>query len=69
MNVFRSFFTFRLEMHVKCDDQYKTGAGRGDIFGQPGLLVCMGICLLSPARESEMRGDFVYVLIVTNLSH
>ena len=29
---------------------------------------CMGICVLSPALESEMRGYFVYVLIVKYLS-
>ena len=56
MNIFRSFFAFRLEMHVRCDNQYKTGADRENIFGQPVLFVCMGICVLSPAHESEMRG-------------
>ena len=25
INVFRSFFAFRLEMHVRCDKQYKMG--------------------------------------------
>ena len=68
MNVFRSFFAFRLEMHVRCDNQYKTGADRENVFGQPMLFVCMGICVLSPAHESEMRGYLVYVLIVKNLS-
>ena len=33
------------------------------------LFVCMGICVLSPAHESEMRGYLVYVLIVKRLSH
>ena len=28
MNVCRSFFAFMLEMHVRCDNQYKTGAER-----------------------------------------
>ena len=64
MNVFRSFFAFMLEMHVRCDNQYKTGADRENIFGQPMLFVCMGICVLSPAHKSEMRGYLVYVLIV-----
>ena len=59
MNVFRSFFAFMLEMHVRCDNQYKE-----NIFGQPMLFVYMGICVLSPAPESEMRGYLVYVLIV-----
>ena len=63
MNVFRSFFAFRLEMHVRCDNQYKTGADRENILGQPMLFECMGICVLSPAHESEMRGYLVYVLI------
>ena len=40
-----------------------------NILGQPMLLVCVGICVLSPAHESEMRGYLVYVLIVKNLSH
>ena len=64
MNVFRSFFAFRLEMHVRCDNQYKTGADMENILGQPVLFECMGICVLSPAHESEMRGYLVYVLIV-----
>ena len=67
MNVFRSFFAFRLEMHVRCDNQYKTGADRENILGQPMLFVCMGICVLSPAHESETRGYLVYVLIVKKL--
>ena len=33
------------------------------------LFECMGICILSPAYESEMRGYLVYVLIVKYLSH
>ena len=64
MNVFRSFFAFRLEMHVRCDNQYKTGTDRENILGQPMLFECMNICVLSPAHESETRGYLVYVLIV-----
>ena len=56
INVLRSFLGLRLEMHVRYDNQYKTVADRGDILGQPMLFVCMGICFLSPAHESEMRG-------------
>ena len=56
-------------MHVRCDNQYKTGADRENILGQLTLFECMGICVLSPAHESEMRGYPVYVLIVKNLSH
>ena len=62
INVFRSSFAFRLEMHVRCDNQYGTGADRRNILGQPMLFECMGICVLSPAHESEMRGYLVYVL-------
>ena len=51
MNVFRSFFAFRLEMHVRCDNQYKTGADRENILGQPMLFECMGIFVLSPALK------------------
>ena len=70
INVYRSFsLTFRLEMRVRCDNQYKTGADRGNILGQPMLFKCMGICVLSPAHDSEMRGYLVYVLIVNYLSH
>ena len=58
-----------LEMHVRCDNQYKTGADKENILGQPMLFECVGICVLSPAHESEMRGYIVYVLIVINLSH
>ena len=56
-------------MHVRCDNKYKTGADRENILGQPMLFVCMGICVLSPAHKSEMRGYLVYVLIVKYLSH
>ena len=54
-------------MHVRCDIQYKTGADRENIFGQPMLFVCLGICVLSPAHESEMKDYLVYVLIVKKL--
>ena len=67
INVFRSFFAFGIEMYVRCDNQYKTGADGGTILGQPMLFECMGICVLSPAHESEMRGYLVYVLIVKHL--
>ena len=56
-------------MHVRCDNQYKTGAHMENILRQPMLFVCMGICVLSPAYEREMRGYLVYVLIVKNVSH
>ena len=69
MNIFRSFLAFMLETHVRCDNQYKTGADRGNILGQPMLFECMGICVLSPAHESEMMGYLVYVLIVKYLSY
>ena len=69
INVFRSFSAFRLEMHVRCDNQYKTGADRGNILGQSMLFECMGICVFSPAHESAIRGYLVYVLIVKYLSH
>ena len=69
INVFRSFLTFRLEIHVGCDNRYKTGADKGNILGQPMLFECIGICVLSPAHESEMRSYLVYVLIVKYLSH
>ena len=64
MNLFRLFFAFRLEMRVRSDNQYKTGADGGSISGQPRLFECMGICVLSPAHESEMRAYLVYVPIV-----
>ena len=69
INVSCSFFTFRLEMHVRCDNQYQTGADRGNILGQPMLFERMGICVLSPAHENERRGYLVNVLIVKYLSH
>ena len=56
-------------MHVRCDNKYKTGAHRGNILGQPMQFECMGICVLSPAHESETRGHLVYVLIVKYLFH
>ena len=49
-NVFRSVFVvvvvvvaFRLEMHVRCDNQYKNGADGGNILGQPRLIECIGV--------------------------
>ena len=56
-------------MHVRCNNQYKTGADRGNKLRQPRLFECMSIWVLSPAHESEMRGYLVYVLIVKYLSH
>ena len=67
MNIFRSFFAFRLDILVRCDNKYKTGADRKNILGQPMLLECMGICVMSPAHESEIRGYLAYVLIVKYL--
>ena len=67
INVFRSFFAFRLEMYVRCGNQYKTGADIGNILGQPMLFEYMGIRVLSSAHESEMRSYLVYVLIVKKL--
>ena len=59
-----------LKMHVRCDNQYKTGVDGVNILGQPMLFECMGIdCVLSPAHELEMRGYLVYVLIVKYLLH
>ena len=54
-------------MHVRCDNHYKTEASGEAILGQPMLFECMGICALSPAHESEMRGYLVYALIVKSL--
>ena len=75
--VFGSFFIFRLEMHVRCDNRYKTGADGGNIdiylvfffsfFLQPMLFECVGICVLSLAHESKMRCYLVYLLIVKYL--
>ena len=56
-------------MHVRCNNQYKTGADRGNKLGQPRLSECMSIWILSPAHESELRGYLVYVLVVKYLSH
>ena len=69
INVLRSFFAFRLKMHVRCDNQYKTGADRGNIQGQPRLFECTSICVLSPKHEGEIRRYVVHVLIVKYLSH
>ena len=54
-------------MLVRCDNQYKTGADRGSILGQPVLFECNGVCVLNPVHESEMRGYLVFVLIVEYL--
>ena len=54
-------------MSVRRDNQYKTEADGGNILEQPMLFECMGICVLSPAHKSEMRGYLVYLLIVKYL--
>ena len=54
-------------MYIRYDNQYKTGADRANILGQPMLFECMGICILSPAHEIEKKGYLVYVLIVKKL--
>ena len=54
-------------MYVRYDNQYKTEADGGNILGQAMLFECMGMCVLSPAHESEMRGYPVYLLIVKYL--
>ena len=41
------FFALKLEMHARCDNQYKTGSDRGNILGQPILFECMSTCVLS----------------------
>ena len=67
---FSSVFRVQLKMHVRCDNQQKSGAGGGwgrTILGQPMLFEGMGICVLSPAHECEMRGSLVYMLIVKYL--
>ena len=51
-------------MHVRCDNQYKTGADREWGGGQPMLFECMGICVLSPAHESDIMVYLVYVMMV-----
>ena len=66
---FSFVFHFRLKIHVRCDNQYKTEAHRGNVLGQPRLFECIGICILSPAHESEMRSYLAYVLTVKQLSH
>ena len=71
INVFRSFFAFILEMHVRCDNEYKTGEEGGNIFGQPNGC-CLSVWLssvLSPMYECEVRGYLIYLLIVKYLSH
>ena len=56
-------------MLVRCNNQCITGADGEIILGQPRLFECLGICVLSPAHESEMRGYLVYLLIVKYFSH
>ena len=44
-------FAFRLEMHVRCDNQYKAGADRGNIFGQPMLFELHGYLRFEPGAR------------------
>ena len=32
MNVFHPFFAFRFKMNIRCDNQFKTVAGGGELF-------------------------------------
>ena len=68
INVFRPFFAFTREMHIRCDNQYTTEADGGSILGQPMLFESMGICVSSPAHECQMRGSLVYLFIVKYFS-
>ena len=34
INILRKFYAFRLKMHVRYDNQYKTGTDGGTILGQ-----------------------------------
>ena len=63
----RFSLVFRFQTRGTC--HMRSGADRGNILGQPMPFVCMGICVLSPAHESEMRGYLVYVLIVKKISY
>ena len=71
MNVLHSFF----DSGSRCMSDAITSTkleqtGKIIILGQPMLFECMGICVLSPAHESEMRGYLVYVLVVKKrISH
>ena len=44
----------------------KTGSGGRTILGHPQLIEFMGICVLSLAHESELRGFDVYMHRVKN---
>ena len=54
-------------MQDRCDNQWKASAEGGTVLGQPMLFECMGICVLSPAHECEMRASLVYLLFVKKL--
>ena len=56
-----------VQMHVRCDNQLKTESG-WDILGQTMLFECMGIFVLSPTHECEIRDTLVNLLIVKYLS-
>ena len=42
IKVFHSFFVLSFEMHVRSDNEQKTGAERETVLGQPMLFECMG---------------------------
>ena len=68
INILRKFYAFRLKMHVRYDNQYKTGTDGGTILGQLTLFERMGIGVSSPTHDCEIRGCLVYILIVKYLS-
>lgn len=55
---FRLFFTSKLKMHIRWDNQSKTGAEEGTIFGQPILFECMGIGVLSRCMNVKWRAPW-----------
>ena len=67
MNNFTMTFTSRLKMDANCASQQWNWIRVGTILGHPQLVECMGICVLSLAHVSELRGSDVICILWKNI--
>ena len=56
INVFRCFSLSDSRCMSDAITSTKLEQTGGNILGQPRLFECLGICVLSPAHKSEMKG-------------
>ena len=64
---FTRFSAYRLNIYVRRDNHLKHGPGVGGGGGGKMLFECIGICVLRPAQECQIRGSLLYLLIVIHV--